>query len=238
MADFPYDLNTYALPEQDTLGDVLFNHLSTRDISLSELAGWVEVAPSEIVTGSLYINAVDQGTGISISAGGVVTNDIVFPIVLAPDDSIQILADANAATPATKVKGLALTFVGKETSDCYEDSRYDFGTFIEGRTPAGRTIAALTVPRQLHLVDDEHWVTTDTNPATTVNFSLRKNGTQFGSIIINTSGASVLLMNTAVENFAKGDVISILAPGSEPNFVDAGTMQDLSITLKGFLGQG
>ena len=181
---------------------------------------------------------VDQGTGITITSGGVVTSSISFPINVSIGDHIQILADANVATPATKIKGLALTFVGKEASDCYVDMRYDFGIYIEGRCPAGRVIGALTVPRQLHLVDDEHWVTTNTNPAATVNFSIRKNGTQFASIIINTSGQSTLLMTNPVENFAKGDVISILSPGTEPNFVDSGTMQDLSITLKGFLGQG
>lgn len=238
MADFPYDLNTYSIPELDTLNDVMFNHVSSREVTLSELSGWVENNPSATITGSLYLNGVDQGTGISISSGGVVTNDITFPINLVPGDHLQILADANIATPVTKIKGLALTFVGKESNDCYSDMRYDFGIFLEGRVPAGRVVGALIVPRQLHILDNEHWVTTATNPAASVNFSLRKNGTQFGSIIINTAGVSVLLMNSDVENFAKGDVISILSPGVEPNFVDSGTMQDLSVTLKGFLGQG
>ena len=238
MADFPYDLNTYSIPELDTLNDVMFNHVASRDIELSEMFGWLENNPSDTVTGSLYLNGVDQTTGISISSGGVVTNDIVFPLTLAPGDQLQILADANAATVGTPIKGLAITFVGKEASDCYEDNRYDFGTYIEGRVPAGRVIAALTVPRQLHLVSDEHWTATDTNPASAVNFSVRKNGVQFASLVINTAGASTLIMSNPVENFVKGDIISILAPGSEPDFVDAGVMQDLSLTFKGFCGIG
>lgn len=238
MADFPYDLNTYSIPELDTLNDVMFNHVSSREITLSELFGWVENNPSDTVTGSLYLNGVDQGTGISVSSSGVVTNDIVFPILLVPGDQLQILADANAATVVTSILGLSITFVGKESNDCYVDNRYDFGVYLEGRVPAGRVIAALTVPRQLHIVSDEHWVATDTNPAATVNFSIRKNGVQFASVIINTLGGSSFIMTNPVENFAKGDVISILAPGSIPDFVDAGVMQDLSITLKGFCGIG
>ena len=56
MADFPYDLNTYSIPELDTENDVMFNHISSRELILSEISGWVENNPSDTITGSLYIN--------------------------------------------------------------------------------------------------------------------------------------------------------------------------------------
>ena len=57
--------------------------------------------------------------------------------------------NADADIPATKASGVAITFVATEGSDCYEDVRYDLAWYIEGRPPAGRTIAAITAPASI-----------------------------------------------------------------------------------------
>lgn len=234
---FPYDLNTYSIPELDTAGDVMFNHLASRTIILSEMNGWVENNPSEAITGSLYINGVDQGTGISISTGGVVTNNISFPFTLNSGDHIQILADSVAGTATTSVEGLAVTFVGTEAMGP-EDKRYDYAFFVEGKIPAGRTIAAIAVPRQMYIDSDEHWANVVINPSANITLTLNKNGSPFGSLIISTTGVSTLLMTNTVENFAEDDVISIFTPGTPGTFVDGGVVQDLTVTFKGFCGIG
>ena len=155
MPTLPYDLSTFAVKDC-TSGIVVFNHLSSRDITITEGLGWVETPPSADVTAAINLNGTPiAGAGITITSGGVVTVTIPNPTTLNPGDHLQAVMNADADIPVTKASGVAVSFVATESSDCYDDSRYDVAWYIEGLIPGGRAIAALVVPRQMHILDNE-----------------------------------------------------------------------------------
>ena len=237
MATLPYDLTTFALKDC-TSGVIIFNHLATREIVITEGMGWVETAPSEDVTAAINLNGSPiSGASITITSGGVVTVVIPNPTTINAGDLLQAVMNADADVPATKAAGVAVTFVATEGSDCYEDNRYDLGCYIEGTVPAGRTLTAIVIPRQMHILDNEFWGTTDTNATNNITLDVRKNGSSIGSIVVQNNGAVVFMISMGVQNFVKGDILSIFSPGTLGTDVDT-TLQDLSFTIKAFLGPG
>ena len=237
MSTLAYDLSTFALKDC-TSGVVIFNHLATREIVITEGLGWVETSPSADVTAAVNINGSPiSGASITVSSGGVVTVTIPNPTTLNPGDQMQAVMNADASVPATKASGIAVTFVATEGTDCYEDNRYDMGYYIEGLIPAGRTVAAAVIPRQLHVLDTGFQGTQAVNATNNIVLDVRKNGSSIGSIVAQNNGATTFMLTNSLHNFVKGDVLSIFAPGSLGGNLDT-SLSDLSVTLKGFLGPG
>lgn len=237
MSTLAYDISTFAL-KNAVAGVIIFNHLATREVVITSGYGWVETPPSADVNATFHVNGVEvSGAGVLIETDGTVTVTVPNPLTLDPGEHLQATMDADASVPVTKASGVAITLVATEGSDCYSDNRYDVGFYIEGLIPAGRTVAAAVVPRQLHIKSDVSWGTVITNATTLVSFEVRKNGSSIGSLVVQPNGAVVFMLTNGVQNFVAGDLLSIFAPGTLGQYVDA-TLQDLSVTFKGFLGPG
>ncbi len=232
---FPYDISTYAVNEQGSNG-LVFNFLSSRTVIFSDARGWVEIAPSQTVTATLYKNGVAvSGSSISIDTAGVVTITAPFPITIVPGDRLTIRMNADADLPATKVAGVAFTFFGEEQVETDEDDRYDVSFFIQGKLPAGRRVAAAPVVRCFDITDRDSWVERASEASVLLlTFILEKNRLQIGVLVLEANKRWKVHLDGDVVNFDVGDVFSILSPGISGEFVDE-TLADMSVTFKGFL---
>lgn len=236
MAVVPYDISTFAVGEQIT-GDIIFNHLATRQITITDIDGWVETNPSEVVTGTMSIDGVAVvGSSVSIGTDGTVTVSFSSPLTISPGELLRIVLNADAATPSTKVAGVAISMTSTIVTD-NEDSRYDVAFYLESKIPAGVTVAGCIIPRQINLRSTDFYVQKSVNQtATSVIFLLRKNGVQVGTLLLSSTGGDVLTLTSNPLNLADGDILTIFAPGSN-EYIDS-TLSDVSISIKGFLGQG
>ena len=231
----PYDLSTYAIDEEG-IGGIIFNFLSPRNVTLTDLKGWVERAPSADISGSLYLNgSIVSGVTVSISSGGVVSSNFTG-LSLSQGDTLRITLNSNADT-GTRVRGTSIVFVGTEDDDLDIDQRYDVGFFINGIIPAGRVVAACVVPRNFYISGSRVELEAATNPSVfPQNFLIYKNDSQVGTITISSNGYTFNLIN-GNENFVTDDVLKIITPGTIGQFIDD-DLQDLSITFEGYLGSG
>lgn len=236
MATVPYDISTFAVGDQVS-GDIIFNHLSTRTITITTIDGWVETNPSENITGTMTKNGTTvTGSSVLIETDGTVTVTFSSPLTLVSGDLLRIVLNADASLPTTKVAGVAISMTGTiETSN--EDNRYDVSFYLEGLIPAGKTVAGSVIPRQINLHTTDFYVQKSVNQsATSIIFLVRKNGVQVGTITLNSNGTKFLVLNQNPLNLADGDILTIFAPGASTH-IDA-TLADVSITIKGFLGLG
>jgi hypothetical protein len=234
MATVPYDICSFAVDDQGT-GDIVFTFLASREITIEEGIGWVEVNPSEEIEATIYVDDVAvAGSSVVVGTDGTVTITIPSGFSLSPGEVIDIILD-NGDGLATPLRGLGITLKATIETD-NEDPRYDVSFFIEGRIPGNRTIAASVIPRQINIHSTGFQVKKNTEQLTgTLVFFIRKNGVQIGTISSSSSGPVSLIMNTSVTNFEEGDVFSIFAPGSDDELMDE-SLADISITFKGFIG--
>lgn len=104
---------------------------------------------------------------------------------------------------------------------------YDHSVFVAGKPTASQVIYRHVCSRPFRVPASltGSQMKTDTNATATATFSLTKNGTQFGTVAIGSTG-TVTLTAASLTDFAAGDVFKVIAPSS----VDA-TLADFGITI-------
>lgn len=107
----------------------------------------------------------------------------------------------------------------------------DVGSFIAGTPSDAETILRLALARAVTFPSGLTGSQADAGVAATgsVDFSLKKNGTEFATCNFN-AGATGTFTAASATSFAAGDILSIVAPAT----ADA-TLADISLTLKGAL---
>lgn len=108
---------------------------------------------------------------------------------------------------------------------------YDLGFFVPGQPADGGYVMTWKATRAWKLLGNMagSQCKVQTNPASTAVFDVQKNGSSVGSISINTSGVATFTTTAgAVESFAVGDVLAIVAPSPQ----DA-SLSDVGVALYG-----
>lgn len=105
---------------------------------------------------------------------------------------------------------------------------YDIGVFFPGQLISNQLLLLLPVERQVNFAVNlaPSVSACGTNPTASVTLTLNRNGTQFATLIVNTSGVGTF--SSTATTFNAGDVLTITGPSS----VDA-TYADIGITLSG-----
>lgn len=164
-------------------------------------------------------------------------------------DSIEYGATVSTFTPALEAKLIALdtneelrdrtTHFGFQSSNTIFDFAesvdellerfYDISVFVADKPTDGeivyrmKVVRAFTLP--VNLIGSKG--DADTGSSGNVNFSLRKNGIQFGTLNFNTSSTGSFTA-ASITSFAIDDVLSVTAPVT----ADA-TLRNISIMLQG-----
>ncbi len=105
---------------------------------------------------------------------------------------------------------------------------YDIGVFFPGQMTNAQLLLLLPVERQVNFAVNmvPSVSACGTNPTASVTLTLERNGSSFGTLIVNTSGVGTFA--TTATTFNAGDVLTIVGPGT----ADV-TFADVGITLSG-----
>mgnify|MGYP006274006119 CR=1 FL=1 len=103
----------------------------------------------------------------------------------------------------------------------------DVGFFFAGTSEDGETMVRYVCARAFTVEASGHAGAAGTAAAAETIYSIRKNGTQFGTATFAANASSATFSVTST-SFAAGDIIEILAPGTAD-----GSLADISITLAG-----
>lgn len=108
---------------------------------------------------------------------------------------------------------------------------YDIAFSVDGKPDINSVIARLVVNRAFDFPTNLTGSVgrTGVNATTNTVFSIRKNGTQFGTATFTSAGALAGFAATAT-SFVAGDLLTVVAPGTQ----DA-TLADFGITLSGII---
>lgn len=108
---------------------------------------------------------------------------------------------------------------------------YDIGFFVPGLPGAGAEVLRFKTPRAFTIVGNAAGSTGSTGvlPTGTAAFDIKKNGSSVGSISFSTLGVATFSTSAgAAVAFAVGDILTIIAPGSQ----DA-TMANIGVVFLG-----
>lgn len=108
---------------------------------------------------------------------------------------------------------------------------YDVATWYPGTFTSSQIVVRIIAARPFDIPNDfaGSKALMATPPGSDQTFLVKKNGTQFGTLVIDhTTGAGTFLTSGADEAFAAGDYIDIVAPSSPD-----GTMANLTFSILG-----
>ena len=163
-----------------------------------------------------------------------VANNIAVGVITAVTAGIMNIGGADGDVIVNESAGPSVT-IAKWTSRkiaastlTSEGSGYDIGVFLSGTVLASELVFRLAAVRAFSLPASftgslGSAVVASTGTAV---FSIRKNGTQFGTLTFTTSASGVF--SGSATSFAVTDLLTIIGPGTAD-----GTLSDISINLKG-----
>lgn len=139
-------------------------------------------------------------------------------------------ANHTGNIPVGNVAGLSPVASTGSFHDLLDTPRFDFSMFIAGRPLSGELVGRYsfleTVVFPAAATGSRASSSTAATSAGKV-FSLRKNGTQFGTVTFSTSSTGVFAIG-ADTTFDPGDILTVIAPSPQD-----GTLADISIALAG-----
>lgn len=116
--------------------------------------------------------------------------------------------------------------------EIYASVAYDIAVSVSGKPGAGAIVGRLVAPRAFALPASLTGSVAKADVAATGSstFSIKKNGSEVATLNFAASGTTATFTNASEDSFSAGDVLTIVAPGSQ----DA-TLADLGIVLRGVL---
>ena len=135
------------------------------------------------------------------------------------DDGLATKADAATTYTKTEVDDK----VGTAAAQIY-----DIGGFSQGKPDASSSLFRLVAPRAFSLPQNLTGSIAKSGTAATGStiFTLKKNGTQIGTMTFAASGSTATFSFASAVSVAIGDIIDMVAPATQ----DA-TLSDISVTL-------
>lgn len=194
--------------------------------------------PEQVVGGEIIHVPLDANGNIITSPAQMLwPNDVLTPantfyIVTAYTSVGQLVWGPNSqqvfSTPSpfdvgTWVPGVVSIVNGSIVT-------YDISMFLPGTYTASQTVLLLPLERQVRFAAALVPSTASCGTASTSSavFSLKKNGTQFGTLTFSTGVVTGVYASTLGTTFAAGDILTIVAPASG----DA-TLANIGLILSG-----
>ena len=135
------------------------------------------------------------------------------------DDGLATKADIATTYTKTEVDAKVSTAAAQI---------YDIGGFSQGKPDASSSLFRLVAPRAFTLPQNLTGSIAKAGTAATGStvFTLKKNGTQIGTMTFAASGTTATFSFASAASFTIGDIIDLVAPSTQ----DA-TLADISVTL-------
>jgi hypothetical protein len=240
------------------VGETQNNKYITVNDSIQALASATNkvLAKGSIGAGPLAYTASEASRNMVYTLAGASANfDVTFPSAIGGNNAQRVMLVVNNTTYIATIKadsGSGNTvklypgfsaLIYQNFEDLYrlsgnqlagEVMPYDLCSYVPGLPDDGAEVMRVVMTRAVFFPDDlaGSQATVAVNPTSTSVFNVKKNGSTFGSISINTSGvATFATTGSGLETFAPGDILSITAPSPQD-----GTLEGVSITLYGFQG--
>jgi hypothetical protein len=108
---------------------------------------------------------------------------------------------------------------------------YDIVCSLAGKPDASEAVLEMTFTRTVNFAGNfsGSYGTVGTNPTSTATYTVNKNGSSIGTIVVSTGGVVTFTTTSgATQSFAAGDRLDVTAPGTQ----DA-TLSDAAFTLAG-----
>jgi hypothetical protein len=176
------------------------------------------------------------GTGVTVgpAAGFVIlycdgTNvDTVNPAIGAAATTFVALTDAPASYSGSG--GYAVQVNSGATALVFAAKPFDVAVFAPGVGTNAQKLARFAMARAVSFPSGAagSQATASANATASTTFTLKKNGTSFGTVVFALGGASGAFTITTTTSFAAGDLLEIDGPAT----ADA-TLADVGITLSG-----
>lgn len=215
---------------QDAQGNPLVNGYLLLRLSQDAVAN----SSDEIVAGYVVKITLD-GSGNIVSGQYVWPNDVLSPsgtfyVVEARAANGQLVWGPNAqmifSTPSPyNVGAWTPNDVSTATTQI---TNYNIGSFIPGQYSDNQVLMLIPVERTVFFATNfvPSVAAVGTNPTATATFTIKQNGTQFGTLTVSTSG--VCTFSSTAATFNAGDVLTVIGQSS-PDV----TMANLGITFSG-----
>jgi hypothetical protein len=221
---------------QDALGNVVANGYII--MQLSQDAQVTGASPEIQITAGRTLKVTLDGSGnVNASpAQSVWPNDVLTPantyyIVSVYTASGQLVWGPNAqqvlSSPSPYDVGAGWS-PARVNVNSAAVTTYDIGVFFPGQMTNSQLLLLLPVERQVNFAVNmvPSVSACGTNPTASTTLTLKRNGTSFGTLIVNTSGVGTFA--TSATTFNAGDVLTIVGPGTADT-----TYADVGITLSG-----
>jgi hypothetical protein len=169
-----------------------------------------------------------DGTDVLAIAGGAAGGGISG--VAVEEEGSEVIATATRFD----FKGIGVTAAddGGGQAGITIDAPYDLGMFYSGKPTSAQEIFRMEAVRGFTIEDGAPNSTGEARVASTgsVDFSIKRNGTQFATVTFNISASGTWAFDAAADEvFSAGDTLTIIAPAT----ADA-TLEDIAIFIKGF----
>lgn len=107
---------------------------------------------------------------------------------------------------------------------------YEVNVFIAGLPPANKEVYRLPIMQNVTFEDDfaGSYASARVNPTSPATFTIKKNGSDVGTVTFNPSGAHTFQTTGTIVACAPGDVLTIVSP-----VVQDATLEDVAIGLLG-----
>jgi hypothetical protein len=226
-------------------------------ITHNDAIAWLEAAANDILVksailaGPVTLSAVEATKYFVYRlSGGSAAFDVVFPSTINSNNAKRVFAVRNedsayaATIKASTGTGATVVLRPGETAiifQSFEDmypvgvvNAYDVAFFAAGTPADNGIIGTFVATRAFKLLDDfagsrGHCVV---NPDSTATFTVQKNGVTIGTVAISNVGAfTFATTGSAVESFAVGDRLTLIAPTPQ----DA-SLANVAISFFGILG--
>jgi hypothetical protein len=151
------------------------------------------------------------------------TSNLGLPLIPDGDKAWgQAMRDAMTTLDTQVAKALTPPIIPPATS-----AAYDISVFVGGCPVLGETILRLVATRPFTLAAAGHQASCGTKPSAAAVFQVLKNGSNVGTLTIDTSGTATSAFAAAVP-VVIGDLVVILAPSPQDL-----TLADVGILLSG-----
>jgi hypothetical protein len=123
------------------------------------------------------------------------------------------------------------TLVDSGTAPSGGSNPYDIVCSLVGKPDAGATVLEITFTRNVAFAGNFSGSqgTVGTNPTSTATYTVKKNGSSIGTVVVSTGGVVTFTTTSgAAQSFVAGDRMTVTAPSSQ----DA-TLSDVAITFAG-----
>lgn len=232
--------------------DQVAGNQNQKEVTINDQAGQLDAALTEILdvdftAGNVTLTATQFRRSFEFRATNLSTNrDLTIPngikraifSVVNPDSTDTVTVKKGSTSIAVAAGARALFSTDGTTNDLTQiggqatvTKSYNIGFFFPGLPGAGARVGA-------HIVAEPGGVTipsgatnsqceAKTASTGTATFDIQKNGSSVGSVTFTSSATASFTLASPV-SLAQGDVIEIIAPGSQD-----GTLADVMLTIRG-----